>query len=145
MISVTIKHESRKVLLGIPKHRMLHQDGVEKGLRFIGQQVIRHTQNLITRVPKTGRIYAFRGRDHQASAPSEPPANRSGRLARSGKYLVSSWSRMEVGETAPYAGYLEDGTKRMAARPHLQRSVNATARDAVKAFEDNGKRNMGLR
>ena len=61
--------------------------------------------------PKTGRMYG----SHQASAPGEYPANRTGTLAGS-VGSRSSDTEAEVGSNAPYSGYLRDGTRRMARR-----------------------------
>jgi len=64
--------------------------------------------------PRSGRVYRLGGRPHRASAPGEPPADRSGRLMRS---LVVVADRLA--STAPYARYLEHGTARMAPRPFI--------------------------
>src|SRR3546814_6776743 len=72
---------------------------------------------------RTGRVYTFRGRKHQASAPGEVPANRTGRLANSVDYEATGHHTLVFGERAEYAGWLENGTTRMAPRPNLQVSV----------------------
>lgn len=76
--------------------------------------------------PRTGRVYTFRGRKHQASAPGEAPATRTGKLANSVGYLASGHDDLQVGEEAEYAGWLEHGTRKMKARPHLQVAVSET-------------------
>jgi len=134
---------TQEVLIGVPKHMMKHRAGLESALYDIGSEVVRETERLIINGPKTGRVYSFRGARHQASAPGEPPANRTGRLARSGDYIVRNWQEMTVGETAEYAGFLENGTrKRIAPRPHLIRAVNNQAQNTVNAILDNVQREI---
>lgn len=58
-----------------------------------------------------------------SSAPGEFPRKRSGRLAASVFHRVVQDAvtklYFEVGVTAPHSKFLEKGTSRMAARPHL--------------------------
>lgn len=95
----------------------------------VGTLLVNKLQYMIRNGPRTGRVYTFRGRKHQASAPGEVPANRTGRLAKSVKYKATGHHTMVFGEEAEYAGYLENGTHnkdgslRMAPRPHLQVAV----------------------
>lgn len=110
-------------------------DKVKKGLRLalteIGKENVRHLKNLIKKPPKTGRLYG----SHRASAPGEAPANWTGKLLRSVKYRVYGWSKMEFGDGQPYGLFLEggtktkDGTKKMAARPHLKTTVREKSKD----------------
>jgi len=116
----------------------LHQEGIRKALIEIGQEVVSETKRLIRTGNRTGRQYSFRGRIHIASSPTEAPANRSGRLARSGGYKVSGPYQMVVGEKVEYAKFLEDGTKKMKARPHLIVAINNKARDTQSALIEHG-------
>lgn len=84
-------------------------------------------------VPKTGRAYK-RGktRVHIASAPGESPASDSGNLIGSiGPPIYPSTLEAVIGTAVEYAGYLESGTRRMAARPLWQRTVD----DAIPTLE----------
>ena len=136
MITVKASKRAREVLIDIPKHLYKHRVGLENALYEIGADVIRETKRFIINGPKTGRVY---GR-HQASAPGEPPATRTGRLARSGDFKVRNWQEMTVGETAEYADFLENGTRgRIAPRPHLIRAVNSKARDLQVGILENVK------
>lgn len=92
----------------------------------VGTVVTNQLRYMIRNGPRTGRVYTFRGRKHQASAPGEVPANRTGRLAKSVRYESTGHHTLRVGEDAEYAGWLENGTKRMAPRPHLQIAVQQT-------------------
>ena len=53
-----------------------------------------------------------------------------GVLKRSVDYIVRGGTQLEVGESAPYAKYLENGTERMAARPHVKRTRDERSREA---------------
>jgi HK97 gp10 family phage protein len=90
----------------------------------VGNLLTNKLQYMIRNGPRTGRVYTFRGRKHQASAPGEVPANRTGKLAKSVGYEATGHHTLVFGEEAEYAGYLENGTKKMAPRPHLQVAVN---------------------
>lgn len=99
------------------------------GWKQVGTLLVNKLQYMIRNGPRTGRVYTFRGRKHQASAPGEVPANRTGRLAKSVRYEATGHHTLVFGEDAEYAGYLEDGTHnrdgslRMAPRPHLRVAV----------------------
>lgn len=77
--------------------------------------------------PRTGRLYKRGRRSHRASAPGEPPTVDFGNLRRSIETdVVKSYHRVDLysgGHEAPYAIYLEFGTRRMAARPFMQNSL----------------------
>lgn len=82
-------------------------------------------------LPKSGRVYTrprpARGK-YTASAPGQPPAIRSGNLFRNEGLpkLIAPLTAERVINT-PYARHLEDGTKRMAARPFVSVAIE-TAR-----------------
>lgn len=128
--------QAKRVIVGMPRELMRHQKGIENGLYVIGDVVGKRVKELLVQGPKTGRIYRFRGQDHQASAPGEAPATRTGRLVKSFNYNVHGPFQMEVGESAPYAGFLEDGTGKMKPRPHVIRAITETQGDAVRIFYD---------
>lgn len=136
---IVVRKKSRQVLAQIPHHIKLHREGIEQAFFEIGTETVREVRRLIKSGPKTGRIYRFRGRPHQASAPGEAPANRSGRLLRSSDYKVSGSYQMRVGETVDYAKFLEEGVRgRMAPRPHLLKAVNNQARDTENSLLEHG-------
>ena len=127
---------TKRVIVGMTRNVHRHQQGIQNALHVIGDVVGNRTGRLIKEGPKTGRVYRFRGRDHQASAPGQAPANRSGRLLKSFNYNVHGPYSMELGESVDYAGFLEDGTGRMRPRPHVIRAISDTQGDAVRAFYD---------
>lgn len=51
-----------------------------------------------------------------ASLPGQPPRKRTGKLQQSGK-IIKTANGAVVRWYAPYSGYLQHGTQRMAARP----------------------------
>jgi HK97 gp10 family phage protein len=77
----------------------------------------------LTTGKRSGRIYTIRGKNHQASAAGEMPAKLSGKLAASVDYKTRN-KVLVIGEGAGYAAYLELGTSKMAARPHLRKVVD---------------------
>lgn len=101
----------------------IFEKGLHKALLDIGSEDQRQLRSLIRNPPASGRFY---GR-HQASAPGEAPASRSGKLARSAGYRAGSNDRLEVGvgdgtDSMEYARYLEEKTKLMEARPYVLRA-----------------------
>ena len=63
-----------------------------------------------------------------ASSPGNPPHRRTGRLMRSIRSRIGDRGNnvvVEVVATAPYASYLQEGTRRMLARPFLPGEVGA--------------------
>jgi HK97 gp10 family phage protein len=143
MITIKATRRTNQVLIDVTKLEGTHKRALKRALNEIGSEVVRETARLIKAGPKTGKVYTFKGRPHQASAPGEAPATRSGRLADSGNYKVKNWQEMTVGETAPYAGFLENGTRgRMAPRPHLIKAINNKAQDTVNAILESVKREI---
>lgn len=97
----------------------------EKGMSDIGIEVVNAVRRSFS--AGGGRTYRRRGRVHVASAPGRPPAVDTGRLRasyawRTGKDAGGPF--VEVGSNVEYAPFLEFGTRRMAARPHLRPAVN---------------------
>jgi hypothetical protein len=141
-LTITIKAttRTREILIDVPKHLLKHRAGLEFALYDIGSEVVQETQRLIINGPKTGRIYSFRGGRHQASAPGEPPANKTGKLGKSGDYIVRNWQEMTVGQKAEYADFLAKGTKKIKPRPSMIRAINSQAQNTVNAILENVRR-----
>lgn len=102
------------------------------------QIIAAEAQRLITDGPKTGRIYKkYRPRrEHQASAPNEPPASDLGTLV-AGVVIDRadvSQGRITVESTAAHSKPLEFGTRHMAPRPFLRRAMKSSQRAVVQAF-----------
>lgn len=134
-VVVSVNKRKQRVLSRIYGHARLFEAGIAAALHEIGADSVREVRRLIKDGQKTGRVYTFRGRRHQASAPHEAPANRTGRLMESSSYQVHGAFQAEVGEEAEYAQFLENGTKRMAPRPHLLKAANNRALQAMIILE----------
>ncbi len=112
--------------------------GIEKAWWRSGKDIQgEFNRQVLDKGSKTGRIYirrdkAGRRRKHQASAPGQTPANRTGRYRKDFGFVVRGWHELTVGNAAPYAGYLEEGTSRMRKRPGLGNSIAATERDVMR-------------
>ena len=162
-VSITITPKTKSVLIDVSNLEGTHKRGLYNALQEIGSEVVREVRRLIKNTPKTGRVYTIKGKQHQASAPWEAPASRTGRLLRSSRFKARNHQEMTVGETAEYAGYLEDGTpgkkikggpetrkdgtqKRtkggIAPRPHLIVAVNNKVQDTVNSILDSVKREI---
>lgn len=148
-IKITVHKKSKSILLDVPRQTRKHKKAIGHALHEIGVIVGRENKRIITTGARTGRVYRIRGIDHQAGAPGEPPANRTGRLYKSYDYKVAGWHTMKVGEEAPYALFLEDGTRRMGgrlgARQHLIKAINNKSGDAVRIFMRYGRDGIGAR
>ena len=116
--------------------------GIRDGLFDIGNENVKHLKKLIRSKDKNGRLYFFRGKIHQASAPGEAPANMTGKLANTTKYKVRGSYQCEFGDTVFYGPYLEHGTSKMEPRPHVKRTVKEKSRDNFNALNDNVKRRL---
>jgi hypothetical protein len=125
MIKIQPGDTNKRALFSIHNSVPRVRKGLRVGLTEIGRENSRHLQIMIRTGPRTGRIYG----NHQASAPGEPPANWTGRLAGSVGSRVFGWSRMEFGETVFYGRFLEFGTSKMEPRPHVVRTVTEKRRD----------------
>jgi len=113
--------------------------GIEKALWRSGKTLMKKfSEQVLDKSMKTGIIYIRkdrlgRRRRHQASAAGETPANRSGFYRRSSGFIMQG-TQLAFGNSAPYAGFLETGTSRMAARPGLGNAVRASERDIIRNF-----------
>lgn len=130
MDGIKVTRKTKSILVKIKHHEKFHKEGLVDAHHEIGARVIDRNKQLISSGPKTGRIYGT----HQASAPGQSPANRSGRLLRSAKFLVHGWETMSVGQEAEYATFLEDGTRRIAPRPNMIAAVNFVAGQSLLTY-----------
>lgn len=113
---------------------------IERALNAGALLLENHAKKSILSGAKTGRTYKRGTVSHRASAPGQPPASDTGRLVSS--FLSQPGPEplsYDVHANAMYAGFLENGTSKMAPRPFLQPAMKATAdritqlvRDAIK-------------
>ncbi len=136
--SFKIDAKNRKVELRIANLGKATSKGINQAFYSIGKDLKGTAQQSIIDPPKTGRIYRVRGKRHQASAAGEAPANLTGALKDSIDFKVGSSNsmRFEAGDgKVNYAGFLEDGTSKMAARPFMIPAIKANERNAIAHFE----------
>lgn len=95
--------------------------GAAKGLVKAAESVRTEAIKLVTHGSHSGRTYRKNGRVHKASAPGEPPASDTGRLARrintryDFKALIGS-----INVSVEYGPFLEYGTRLMEPRPFMR-------------------------
>lgn len=111
----------------LDKVRQAANRGVVRGT----ERVLATAVRLIQSGGKSGQVYVRRGVSHQASAPGEPPASDTGRLAQSGKtrYDMERVSGF-VSFSTEYAEPLELGTEKMEPRPYLRPALGMN-REAI--------------
>lgn len=106
----------------------------------IGRDHIRELSKQMLAKDKTGVVRISRGRTgrrrrHQASAPGETAANRTGRMRRGRGFQLSGHDQLEFGiRGVPYANFLERGTRNIEPRPSLGNTVRALRRNTVNEF-----------
>lgn len=101
-----------------------HRRHIRRELNSHGVEVTKELKNVVSTGSRSGRVYFYRGTPYRASAPGEPPAKRSGRLAEGFRHKAR---RMElvIGNTAfskkgfPYPLALVEGTIKMKPRPYF--------------------------
>jgi len=118
-VTITLNIEGVTAALG---RFASYESGVQRGITSALDRSALAIQTGVRRALSqagTGRLYKRRSVTHRASAPGQAPATDTGRLRAS--YALSSpgVATREVGTNVRYAPFLEYGTRRMAARPHL--------------------------
>ena len=97
------------------------RDATLEGLTAVNRKLRRNSPTgEVYRVPGTKRLY-------RASAPGEPPANRTGGYANSFQPRYRNNEGI-IGTKDKRGPWLEFGTRRMAARPHLRPALAGAAR-----------------
>ncbi len=121
-----LDRKSQKIFLNIGRHSEAARKGAMKGLWDAGKFAQKEIKERIKdKSEKTGRIYRYKGRTHQASAPGEYPANRSGTTRKGVGFEVHSSDALEIGyrSQVKWGKFLEEGTRIMKPRPALDRTV----------------------
>lgn len=115
------------------------ETGIDKALWRSGKDVLgAFNKEVLNKTGKTGTIYIRkdrlgRRRRHQASAPGESPANRTGFYRKSAGFSVNQGRReLAFGNTADYSLFLELGTSKMKPRPGLKNAVEDSERDILR-------------
>jgi len=134
---------NKDILLSLENIDENTRQGIRQGFFRLGRLLQMNLRKEVIKRNRTGRIYrngrtkTGRLRRHRASAAGETPANRSGNYRKNIGFQIKGSETMEFGirDGAPYAEFLEDGTKKMDARPGVGNTVKSTEKDAQRFFD----------
>lgn len=91
----------------------------------------------------SGRVYKHGGVRHTASAPGQPPAPDTGNLRRNWRQYVLAEPHLHgmkitcrLKSDTPYAEYLEQGTRHMAARPYKDKIKDESMPEVDALYDD---------
>jgi hypothetical protein len=114
-------------------------EGLKRAALAGGMVIQAGMKRRITQGGKSGRLYQRGRKQHQASAPGEPPASDTGALANSIVARISKsdadYAESETGPTMAYDEALEFGASRMAARPYARPTLDEDADQIQAAIE----------
>ena len=148
---IKIDRSSKQAIFRIKNLNKLSKAGREHAAYVSGRGLVAATSTAILEKPKSGKVYVRRDklgrrRRHVASKPNETHANQSGAMRRSLSFKVSSHD-LEFGygvsknDAPDYAGFVNDGTSKMDARPGLEIAIKGQRRNMQNNFErEIGKR-----
>lgn len=118
-----------------------------EGRAFVAANELRNAELEVNSGNGGGRIYGIPGtkRSYQASAPGSPPAVRTGAFRLSwqpsahvmfGSYISRIESGLQVGTKRSYTlgDLLENGTSKMAPRPHQEKILEKAEPEIVKIY-----------
>ena len=117
---------------------------------YVAANELRNAELLVLRGQRGGRIYGVPGtkKKYQASAPGQPPAVRTGIFRLSwqpsahvvfGSYISRIESSVQVGTKRSYTlgELLENGTSKMAPRPHQDKILEKAEPEIVRIYSRN--------
>lgn len=117
---------------------------VSRGVRAVN--AIRNVELEVLKGQRSGRVYKkpFSKATYTASAPGEPPARRTGNLRMHWNGQVKSENASgggvaivaELESQEPYAGYLENGTSKMAPRPFVDKIKEEAMPEIQKIYSE---------
>lgn len=120
------------------------RQAVSRGTRAVN--AIRNAELDVLKGSRSGHVYKkpYSSSTYTASAPGEPPARRSGalRLNWHGEVQGGSAGSGGIQITAVleseqhYAGYLEDGTSKMAPRPYKDKITEKATPEIVAIYNE---------
>lgn len=134
MLSFEEDHTNKQVTAQLNSLDDRTRRGIRQFWFILGKSLLKSFNAEVLRKPRSGRVYKIkRGktrRKHTASEPGETPANISGNYRKAAGYQIQGSSQMTFGNAAEYAGFLENGTSKMEARPGLGNAVRDTEGEA---------------
>ena len=105
-----------------------------------GSRALKNAELQVLRGQRGGRSYkkSLKNSRYTASAPGEPPAVRSGKVRSSFRPVAGSSGgalsvKVAIETDTHYAGYLEHGTSKMAARPYVEK-IKQKAEPEIKSI-----------
>lgn len=117
---------------------------VSRGVRAVN--AIRNAELEVLKGQRSGKVYRkpFSKATYTASAPGEPPARRTGNLRMHWNGQVKSENSSgggvaiiaELESQEPYAGILENGTSKMAARPFTEKIKEKAMPEIQRIYSD---------
>ncbi len=152
VLDIKSGRDNRKVFVQIDDLNERTRRGIRQGFFQLGNQLVRTLSKQVLDKNKRGRTYtrkdrAGRRRRHVSSASGQSPANRTGNYRKNAGYQIRGAEQMEFGirDGAPYALFLEEGTRTMAPRPGLGNSVRANQRNARSYFDSSIDRELNAK
>lgn len=135
MLSFTQDPANKKVFVQLSEIDDRSRMGIRRFWFSLGKTLTKSFNREVLRKPRSGKVYKVRRgrstRKHTASSPGETAANLSGNYRKAIGYQLRGSSEMNFGNDAEYAGFLENGTSKMKARPGLKNAVNETEGEAL--------------
>lgn len=117
---------------------------VSRGVRAVN--AIRNAELEVLKGQRSGRVYRkpYSKATYTASAPGEPPARRTGNLRMHWNGQVKSENTSgggvaivaELESQESYAGYLDEGTAKMAARPFSEKIKEKALPEIEKIYKE---------
>lgn len=117
---------------------------VSRGVRAVN--AIRNAELEVLKGQRSGRVYRkpYSKATYTASAPGEPPARRTGNLRMHWNGQVKSENASgggvaivaELESQESYAGYLDEGTAKMAARPFSEKIKEKALPEIEKIYKE---------
>lgn len=150
MFNIIPDSNNRRAEIHILQTPQNAQNGVRFGLYKLGLFLKKDASDGIKKSPKTGKRYYYSGWERRgksgfwtrSSQAGAYPANQTGRLRKSLGFQVIGQSRMEFGLRAKYGKWLEEGTRKMQARPALKLTVLGTIPEQLRIMQDSINRSL---
>ncbi|MCM1245499.1 MAG: hypothetical protein NC293_07640 [Roseburia sp.] len=122
----------------------INRQVASRGARTVN--VLRNAELEVLKGQRSGKMYRkpHNKAMYRASAPGEAPARRTGvlrlgwngRVKRNAAFGRSTSIIAELESTAPYAGYLDNGTSKMAPRPFTDRIIEKAKPEIEKIYRE---------